>query len=90
MLNHHNLSKFNEVTMIQAINQLSPNAPTPQQKAADGMEKAFLTEMLKYAGPRPMQGEFGGGIGEDQFSSMLVETYADALAARLNIGFDKV
>lgn len=53
---------------------------------SDGLEKAFLAEMLKYAGPKPMEGTFGGGIGEEQFSSLMTDTYADALAKRLDLG----
>ncbi|MFH5773860.1 hypothetical protein [Paracoccus broussonetiae] len=52
----------------------------------DGIEKAFLAEMLKYAGPQPLSGEFGGGIGEDQFSSMMTDVHATAIAARIDLG----
>lgn len=70
------------------VNSLSHQPPLPTHKnIADGLEKAFLTEMLKYAGPKPIEGSFGGGIGEDQFSSMLTETYAQALAERIDLGF---
>ena len=69
-------------------NSLSHQPPSTTHKdIADGLEKAFLTEMLKYAGPKPIEGSFGGGIGEDQFSSMLTETYAQALAERIDLGF---
>lgn len=56
------------------------------QKISDGLEKAFLSDMLKYAGPKPLEGGFGGGIGEEQFSSLMTETYADTLARRLDLG----
>ncbi|WP_246175051.1 rod-binding protein [Paracoccus limosus] len=71
------------------ISSITPGGPVPKRNAqeiSDGLEKAFLGEMLKYAGPQPMQGAFGGGIGEEQFSSMMTETYADALAKRLDLG----
>lgn len=64
---------------------IQPSTRDPQA-ISDGLEKAFLAEMLKYAGPKPMEGSFGGGIGEEQFSSMMTETYADALAKRLDLG----
>lgn len=67
-----------------------PGFPSPSltraQKVSDGLEKAFLTEMLKYAGPRPLEGEFGGGAGEEQFASLLTETYAGAIAGRIDLG----
>ena len=52
---------------------------------ADGLEQAFLSEMLKYAGPRESSGEFGGGIGESQFSSMLNDAYAQAISERIDL-----
>ena len=42
--------------------------------------------MLKYAGPKPIEGGFSGGIGESQFASLLSDAYADALSARLDLG----
>ena len=72
--------------------QVAPDSPihsridTVQAKVTEGLEKAFLSEMLKYAGPKPIGGGFGGGIGEEQFSSMLTETYASALAKRIDLG----
>lgn len=70
------------------ISSMTTNGPlmvNKTQKIADGLEKAFLSDMLKYAGPKPMEGAFGGGLGEEQFSSLMTETYADALAKRLDL-----
>ncbi|RQP07150.1 MAG: hypothetical protein D1H97_04020 [Paracoccus sp. BP8] len=53
----------------------------------DGLEQAFLSEMLKYAGPREESGEFGGGVGESQFASMLNDAYAKAIVDRIDLGF---
>lgn len=58
----------------------------PQPVPADRLEQAFLEEMLKYCGPRAAEGAFGGGIGEDQFSSFLTREYAAVLAAQLDLG----
>lgn len=55
-------------------------------EVSNGLETAFLSEMLKYAGPGPLQGEFSGGIGESQFSSMLTDLYAEALSMKLDLG----
>ncbi|WP_258869562.1 rod-binding protein [Paracoccus thiocyanatus] len=53
---------------------------------ADGLEQAFLSEMLKYAGSTAAAGEFGGGAGESQFASMLNDAYAQAIAERIDLG----
>lgn len=63
-----------------------PPGLSKSKQISDGLERAFLSDMLKYAGPKPMEGAFGGGIGEEQFSSMMVETYADALSRKLDLG----
>lgn len=68
-------------------------APTTQPKtseqlweAAKELEAVFLAEMLKTAGfGKPLEG-FGGGIGEEQFSSVLVDHQARAFADRGGIG----
>ncbi len=70
------------------ISQISgSHSPTlkDSRNIADGLEQAFLSEMLKYAGPRESSGEFGGGIGESQFSSMLNDAYAQAISERIDL-----
>jgi Rod binding domain-containing protein len=50
---------------------------------ANKLEAQFLAEMLKASGiSKPPEG-FGGGAGEDQFSSFLTQEYA---AATVNAG----
>ncbi|MBT0781728.1 hypothetical protein [Paracoccus sp. pheM1] len=61
----------------------------PKPSVVDGLEQAFLVEMLKLAGPGQPTGEFGGGIGESQFASLLNDTYAEAIAERIDIGFQR-
>ena len=58
----------------------------PVPEIGNGLETAFLSEMLKYAGPRSTQGEFSGGIGESQFASMLTDAYTEALSRKLDLG----
>lgn len=41
------------------------------REAARELEATFLAEMLKYAGLGTMPDAFGGGAGEEQFSSFL-------------------
>jgi len=62
-------------------------APADSRKPAlaDGLEQAFLAEMLKYAGLQEMDAAFGGGVGESQLSSMLNDAYAKAIAQRIDL-----
>ena len=66
------------------LRSATPGKPAPEIE--NGLETAFLSEMLKYAGPRSTQGEFSGGIGESQFASMLTDAYAEALSRKLDLG----
>ena len=50
------------------------------------LEGFFLAEMLAHAGMAPMQGSFGGGMGEEQFSSFLRQEQAAAMVRRGGIG----
>ena len=58
------------------------------REVAQDLEAAFLAEMLKHAGfgePRD-DDSFGGGIGEEQFSSMLRDHHASAISSRGGLG----
>ncbi|ABD57122.1 rod-binding protein [Jannaschia sp. CCS1] len=58
------------------------------REVAQDLEAAFLAEMLKHAGfgePRD-DDSFGGGIGEEQFSSMLRDQHASAISERGGLG----
>lgn len=54
---------------------------------SDQLEQVFLEEMLKYCGPKNLSGAFGGGIGEDQFSTFLIREHAAILARQMDLGF---
>lgn len=56
------------------------------RKAAVDLEAAFLAEMLKAAGLGEARSGFGGGAGEDQFSSFLIAEHARAMAQAGGIG----
>ena len=56
------------------------------RRAAEKIEGAFLSEMLKAAGFGEARDSFGGGIGEEQFASLLRQEYADKLAETGSIG----
>jgi peptidoglycan hydrolase FlgJ len=60
-----------------------------REKAAE-LETAFLTEMLGYAGLGAPMESFGGGIGEEQFSSFLRQEQAKAMVAAGGIGLTEV
>ncbi|TDW38871.1 rod binding protein [Roseinatronobacter bogoriensis subsp. barguzinensis] len=62
--------------------------PTPQMKqAAQEFEAAILSELLKAAGAGQSRTEFGGGEGEEQFASLLLDAQAKQIAAAGGIGF---
>lgn len=55
-------------------------------EAAQKLEATFLAEMLKSAGFGETRDAFGGGAGEDQFSSFLVQAQADRMVEAGGIG----
>lgn len=73
--------------MIPPISQQPPPAAEARlQAAAEKLETAFLAEMLKAAGLGRTAGVFGGGAGEEQFTSFLVEAQAAELVRAGGIG----
>ncbi len=56
------------------------------REVAQELEAAFLSEMLKHAGLGEARESFGGGIGEEQMSSMIRTQQANALAQRGGLG----
>jgi Rod binding domain-containing protein len=55
-------------------------------RVSEKLEAAFLTEMLKSAGLAESRSSFGGGSGEDHFSSFLVRAQAEQIAKTGGIG----
>ncbi len=53
---------------------------------AESFEASFLSEMLQYTGLNTMPAGFGGGAGEEAFSSLLTEQYARLLSERGGVG----
>jgi flagellar protein FlgJ len=53
---------------------------------AEEFETAFLAEMLGHAGLGAMSGSFGGGVGEEQFTSFLRQEQAAAMVSAGGIG----
>lgn len=54
--------------------------------AAQELETAFLAEMLGHAGLDEAQGPFAGGVGAQQFASLLRQAHAGALVQAGGIG----
>jgi Rod binding domain-containing protein len=82
------------MTTIPALPAPRAAAPIPDyiqtdaklRDAAQKLEATFLAEMLKSAGLGATRETFGGGSGEDQFSSFLREAQAKEMAAAGGIG----
>lgn len=68
-----------------AISLAQPDRDRDIHAAAEAFEAAFLAEMLKHSGINETP-SFGGGAGEDAFSSMLTQEYASLLAKRGGLG----
>jgi Rod binding domain-containing protein len=69
----------------------APAAKTdPQEEAlwqvSKDLEATFLKEMLKSAGLGETRSSFGGGSGEEQFSSFMLERQADMMVEAGGIG----
>lgn len=63
-----------------------PKTVDPLMEQARALEASFLSEMLSYAGMGKSQETFGGGIGEEQFSSFLRQEQAERMVAKGGIG----
>ncbi len=74
------------------VSALPPPVPTTDKlrSAAVELEAAFLAEMLKSAGLGESRDSFGGGAGEDQFSSFLVQHQARQLAQSGGVGLSEL
>jgi flagellar protein FlgJ len=66
--------------------QPQPPQTNPLREKAAQLETAFLAEMLSHAGLGTARESFGGGIGEEQFSSFLRQEQAAAMVKAGGIG----
>lgn len=72
---------------VEATGHIQKADKNPQLwRLSQSLESTFLAEMLGSAGLGQTSGEFGGGIGEDQFSSFLNQQRADAMVQSGGIG----
>lgn len=74
------------VSHISAANPPHRLDEAALRDAAISLEASFLAEMLKAAGLGETRGAFGGGAGEDQFTSFLVQEQAMQMARAGGIG----
>ena len=78
------------MTPIGSFEQSVGHSRTEQfRKLAKDIEAQFLAQMLKSAGVGKPRETFGGGSGEDQFSSFLVREYAIATVNAGGIGLSE-
>lgn len=75
---------------VPPIPQSQPNPAIDQharlRDAAQKLEASFLAEMLKSAGFGEVRSSFGGGAGEEHFSSFLVDAQAEKMVQAGGIG----
>lgn len=76
-----------QLTPIETNSVVKPkHADVALRAAAQKLEATFLAEMLKSAGMGESRGSFGGGSGEDQFSSFLVQAQAEKIVDAGGLG----
>lgn len=71
---------------MHTSHQVTTGQQDPLRKAAMQLEATFLAEMLKSAGLGESRESFGGGSGEDQFSTFLIRAQAEQMAQAGGIG----
>lgn len=77
---------MDSVSLHTAQGSVQNTRDTKLMQAAQELEASFLAEMLKSAGLGKSRESFGGGVGEDQFSSLLVREQARAMVESGGIG----
>ncbi|MDP2062207.1 MAG: rod-binding protein [Phaeovulum sp.] len=75
---------------LPVLPEPAPRAPAKQnpalREALVALEASFLSEMLKGAGLGEARQSFGGGAGEEQFTSFLRQEQAAQMARAGGIG----
>lgn len=71
------------------VTPLPENREAELRQAAQELEATFISEMLKQARFGEARGAFGGGVGEEQFTSFLRDEHAKALAAQGGFGLSE-
>ncbi len=73
-------------TASTSVNSASPPRNHALMEAAQNLEAAFLAEMLQSAGLGKTSENFGGGAGENQFGSFLIQEQAKHIVKGGGIG----
>lgn len=78
--------------MLNPTHQILPPATPPKRllAAARQFEASFLAKMLEAAGAAKPADSFGGGIGENQFASFLLDAQAQRISERGGIGIAEI
>ena len=77
---------MDNIQVTSAANTINGIKDQKIWKVSQDLEANFIAEMLKSSGVGKARDSFGGGIGEDQFSSFLTHEYAQATVAAGGIG----
>lgn len=75
-----------DIPQIRSASSVLSARDRTLRDAAEKMEAGFLAEMLQAAGLGKTSEQFGGGAGEDQFSSLLVQEQAMQMVKSGGIG----
>ena len=75
-----------EIALPQTAPTRPPNETKQLHAAAEQLEAQFIAEMLKAVDIGQARDSFGGGIGEEQFASMLRDQLASALSGNGGFG----
>ena len=74
-----------DVSAISNPSQITARNPK-LLRAAQELEASFLSEILKSSGLASPSQAFGGGVGEQHFSTFLVREYASIIAENGGLG----
>lgn len=81
------LTPIADATASGRLADLRPHDPHAELRTASAdLEAAFLAEMLQHAGFGEARDSFGGGVGEEQMTSMLRNEHARAIAGQGGVG----
>lgn len=73
------------ISSLSASKQLG-HAKQDLHEVSKKLEATFVFEMLKSAGVGKSRGDMGGGAGEDQFASMLLQQQSELIANSGGLG----
>lgn len=77
------------IESVSSPSVVVPAKDAALREAAQKLEASFLAEMLKAAGLGQSRESFGGGAGEDQFGSFLVQEQALQMVRAGGIGLSE-